>query len=88
MSVTIRTIKVERELAWYADNRMPITTLLESSKGRLSRIVEYWPAGEAGNLIDQYGVLDMTRNKFAWIHASKILIAIQQGYLWEVRIEE
>lgn len=86
MSVTINTKKVERELSWYADNNISVTTLLESKKGRLSRVIEFWKAGEAGNLIDQYGILDMTRNQFQWIHASIILIAIQQGDLWEVEI--
>lgn len=84
--IKIKTQKVEKILTWYADHKLSTGTLLQSSKGHLMRVIEYWPAGEAGMDISKYGLLTITTNQFMWVEEYKVLKGIEEGSMWEVQI--
>ena len=85
-TITIQTKKVEKPLTWYLDHKLSTGNLLQSAKGHLMRVVEYWPEGEAGATKTAYGILTVTTNKFQWIDEANILLGLEKGQMWEVEI--
>jgi hypothetical protein len=84
MAITIYTKRVQRDVSWYATNRLRIGTLLESSRGNLIRVMDYSEKTETDPAF--YWLIIVNRNERWQPLESDVLRGIEQGNLWEVEI--